>query len=75
MMEKLLVRWSYLVGLLCFGVSVIWKFLLVMNAGLPESIGPSHTLSYFSFFKAGAMFLLISIAAVNYSWFVKQEKP
>lgn len=73
-MEKLLVRWSYLVGLLCFGVSVIWKLLLAMNVGLPDTIGPAHMLGFSSFFKAGAMFLLICIAAVNYNWFVRQAK-
>ena len=73
-MEKLLVRWSYLLGLLCFGVSAIWKLLLAMSVGLPESIGPARILGYTSFFKAGAMLLLICVAAVNYNWFAKQPK-
>lgn len=73
-MEKLLVRWSYLVGLLCFGVSVIWRLLLAMNVRVPDTFGPAHTLGFSSFFKAGAMFLLICVAAVNYNWFAKEMK-
>jgi len=73
-MEKLLIRWSYLLGLLCFGVSLMWRVLNALNLGVPEAIAPGRTIWYSSFFKAGFMFLLICIAAVNYNWYEKQSK-
>jgi hypothetical protein len=73
-MEKLLIRWSYLLGLLCFGVSLVWRALNALNIGVPEAIAPGSTIWYSSFFKAGFMFLLICIAAVNYNWYAKQSK-
>jgi hypothetical protein len=72
-MEKLLVRWSYLLGLLCFAIALVWRALIALGWGVIENVLEGRTIYYSSFYKAGAMFLVISIAAVCYSWYKKQQ--
>jgi hypothetical protein len=73
-MEKHLIRWSYLLGLLCFGISLVWRVLNALNVGVPDAIAPGRAIWYSSFYKAGFLFLMVCIAAVNFAWYSKQSK-
>jgi hypothetical protein len=73
-MEKHLIRWSYLLGLLCFGIALVWRALNAFNLGVPEHLAPGVSVYYMSFYKAAFMFLMVCIAAVNYAWYSKQSK-
>ena len=63
-MEKYIVRWGFIAGLVCAAIAVIWR---AANAfGLyAGSIAPGITVYYGSFFKAAFLFLLLSIAAAQ----------
>jgi len=69
-MEKHLVRWSYLLGLLCFAIALVWRALNLFGWAVPKAQGQFFPLS---FYKAGLMFILITIATANYSWFRSQK--
>ncbi len=63
-MERQLARYGYWFGLVCVAISVLWRIFTV----IPSFPHQFRSLSYNSFFNAGAVFLLISIASVNYAW-------
>ncbi len=69
-MEKHLVRWSYLLGLLCFAIALVWRALNLLGWAVPKATGQVVPLS---FYKGGLMLMLITIATANYSWFRSQK--
>jgi hypothetical protein len=70
-MEKHLVRWGYLLGLFCFAIGLVWRALNLFGGAVPKAQGQLFPLS---FYKGALMFLLITIATANYSWF-RSQKP
>jgi len=71
-MVKQVARYSYWIGLVCMAISVVWRAVMMVPHTIPEQVGPVW---YSSFWKAGAIFLLVSIASVGYAWLHGQEKP
>ncbi len=69
-MEKQLARYTYWVGLLCVLVSGLWRIGMSLSSAIHGRVG---ALEYSSFWKAGAVFLLISVASVQYT--LLQQKP
>jgi hypothetical protein len=67
-MEKHIIRWSYWLGMASFAISLVegatshW-----ISPSLPSSIG--RYLWYGTFFKAGILLLLVTIATANYARF------
>lgn len=67
-MEKHIIRWSYWLGMVCFAISLVqgatarW-----ISTSVPSSLG--QYLWYGTFFKAGILFLLVTIATANYASF------
>ncbi len=67
-MEKHIIRFSYWLGLLSFAISLVtgattrW-----IGPSLPSSFG--QYLWYGTFFKAGVLFLLVTIATAEYAAF------
>ncbi len=64
-MERQVARYSYWIGLLCVGLSVLWRIGVTLISAIPGRVGE---LVYSSFWKAGAVFLLISVASIQYVW-------
>ena len=62
-MEKQIIRWTYLLGLVCVVVAVLWRAAALAGVG-QINIG-SSPLNYMSFFKAAVLFLLTSIATAH----------
>ncbi len=70
-MEKHLVRWSHRLGLVCFAIALVWRAINLFGWAVPKAQGQLFPVS---FYKGGLMFLLVTIATANYSWF-RSQKP
>ena len=71
-MEKHIVRWSYLLCLICFLIAVLWRAVGALGMFYPGSLVPGTTVYYMSFYKGGLMFALIAIATTSYAQMMKQ---
>ena len=72
-MERQIARYTYWIGLLCVAVSLVWRAAMAVNL-IQEHMGGMW---YSSFWKAGVVFLVVSVASVNFAWLQekKEEKP
>jgi len=68
-MDKQIARYSYWIGLACVAITVVWRALMQVWPGIPGTLG---AVWYSSFWKAGVVLLVVSIASVNYAW-LRQE--
>jgi hypothetical protein len=73
-MEKHVVRWTYLLGIACVVIALVWRTLNVFRLGIPYIIVPGQTVYYMSFYKAAFILLLTSIAAANYAMYKSQNR-
>ncbi len=73
-MEKQVVRWTYLLGVVCVVIALVWRILNVFRLGIPYVIVPGQTIYYMSFYKAAFLLLLTSIAAANYGMYKSQSR-
>ena len=67
-MEKLVCICCYWLGLVCAAIA------LVMRGANALGLAVGVTGGYMTFFKGGALFLLVTIAAANFAWF-KTKNP
>jgi len=67
-MEKYILRWSYWLGVISFGIALVWRVVVVL-AGRLEIRG----LDYMTGYKAAVLFLLVAIATACYAWFKAQK--
>ena len=74
-MEKHLVTWSYWLGIACFAIALLWKAWSAFGMWLPKSMAAAQTISYMGLYKGGLLFLLVTIATANYSWFNSRTSP
>ena len=68
-MEKHLIRWSYWLGIACFAVALVWKALVATGLLPPRGIFAGEAVASMSFYRAGLLLLVLTIATANYSWF------
>jgi len=70
-MEKQIVRWSYLAGLVCVLVAAVWR--LAGAFGLPDqfSWGGSFV-GYWSFFRGAFVLLVLTVATSSYAAAMKE---
>ncbi len=61
-MEKHLITWSYWLGIASFAIALVWGVLNAFGMFLPKNMPLGGTISYMSFYKAGFLFLLVTIA-------------
>lgn len=73
-MEKQVVRWTYLLGVACVVVALVWRTLNVFGLGMPYMMVPGQTVYYMSVYKAAFLLLLTSIAAANYAMYKAQSR-
>jgi hypothetical protein len=70
-MEKQIVRWSYLLGVACVVVAVLWRL-----AGTFGMAGQIHLsageIGYGSFLKAAFLLLLLTVATSSYAAAMKE---
>ena len=61
-MERHILRYSYLLGLVCAAVAMLWR--LVNQFGIyAANYVPGTQVGYMTFFKAALLLLLVSIAS------------
>ena len=65
-MEKHVIRWTYLAGVTCALIALLWRGMNFLGYGL-RAIVPGQDVYYMSFYKAALILLLASIAAANYA--------
>jgi uncharacterized membrane protein len=61
-MEKHIAQWSYLLGLACSLLAMVWKGLEFLNV-MPGGFG---ALTYMTLYKGGLLFLVIAVATSGY---------
>ncbi|MBZ5542853.1 MAG: hypothetical protein LAO07_04130 [Acidobacteriia bacterium] len=61
-MENHIAHWSYLLGLACSLLAMVWKGLEFLKV-LPDRFG---SLGYMTLFKGGLLFLVIVVATSGY---------
>jgi hypothetical protein len=71
-MEKHIVRWTFFLCLLCFAVALLWRVLMFFGIWLPGTLVVGKDVWYMSFYKAGVLFALVSIAAASYAQTMRQ---
>lgn len=69
-MEKLILRWSYWLGVISFVVAIVWR-VVVVAAGKPLGFGG---ITYMSFYKVALLLLLTAIATACCAWFKAQKQ-
>jgi hypothetical protein len=60
------VRWSYILGVACALVAVLWRGLMTLGYFVPNYIAFGRTLYDMSFYKGALLFLVIAIASASY---------
>ncbi len=63
-MEKQLARWSFLAGMVCLAISVIWRVAFSLRL-YSYSYLPGTNVYYGTFFRGAFLLLLLSIAAAQ----------
>ncbi len=61
-----LIRWSFVLGVACAVVAVVWRGLMTLGYFIPDYIALGRTLYDMSFYKGALLFLLVSIASASY---------
>lgn len=70
-MEKHIVRWSYLLGLVCVFVAAVWRLAGAFGMSHQFCFGGS-LVGYWSFFRAAFLFLLLTVASASYAAAMKE---
>jgi hypothetical protein len=69
-MEKQMVRWTFLLGMVCLVIAILWRGINAVGAGFDtiELVPPllGRAIGYMSFYKAALLFFIASIAASGY---------
>jgi hypothetical protein len=71
--EKLIARWSYWLGIACLIIAVVWRVLNAFGLLLPISFIPGHSIWYLSFFNGSILFFVTTIATACYAWLGAQR--
>ncbi|HWQ03203.1 MAG TPA: hypothetical protein VNL38_01870 [Candidatus Nitrosotenuis sp.] len=61
-MERHILRYSYLLGLICAAVAFLWRIVIMFGVHVGQYI-PGERIGYMSFLKAAGLFLLVAIAS------------
>lgn len=61
-----LIRWSFVLGVTCAVVAVVWRGLMTLGYFVPNYIALGRTLYDMSFYKGALLFLVVSIAGAGY---------
>lgn len=64
-MEKHIVRWSYLLGLVCALVAVVWRLSGVFGIQHQFYFGGGFV-GYWVFFRGAFLLLLVTVATASY---------
>lgn len=72
-MNKLIVDWSYWLGVASAVIALALRSLNALGLLLPQVVAQGRTIWYMSFFKGALLFFLISIATANHSWAHSQK--
>ena len=63
-MEKQIIRWTYLLGVVCVAAAVLWRAAGLAGVNDQITVGGS-LVTYMSFFKGAVLLLLTSIATAQ----------
>jgi hypothetical protein len=66
-MEKQIIRWSYLLGLACVIVALVWRAAGGLGWIATGLNMPGALMNYMTFYKAALLFLVVAIATGTYS--------
>jgi DMSO/TMAO reductase YedYZ heme-binding membrane subunit len=61
-----LIRWSYVLGVTCALVALLWRGMMTLGYFVPDYISLGRTIYDMSFYKGALLFLLIAIASASH---------
>lgn len=64
-MEKHVVKWTYWAGLACAAIALIIRGLQALGLYVTDFLPAGANIGYMSFYKAGLLFLALSIATAT----------
>ena len=64
-MEKVIGRLAYWAGIACVAIAILWRIVIAVASQVPGSV---RDVSYDTFLKGAALFLLLSIASAASGW-------
>lgn len=67
------VRWTYMLGVFCALVAIVWRGLMSLGYGLPQRIILGQTVYDMSFYKGALLLLVLSIASANYADYAERR--
>ncbi len=70
-MEKQIARWSYLLGLVCALVAVLWRLAGVFGIQDQFYFGGGFV-SYWAFFRGAFLLFLVTVATASYMAAMKE---
>jgi len=65
-MEKIIVRWSYLAGLSCAVLALVWRAIAALG-WTSYGVGPGTVFSYTTLLKGAVLLFLMCIATSTYA--------
>jgi len=71
--EKLIVRWSYWLGILSLLIALVWRAFNALGMWQPLHIVVGQSVYYMSFYKASLLFFVATIASASLAWFNSQK--
>jgi hypothetical protein len=72
-MEKLLIKVSYWLGVVCVALAVLSKALNAIGVNFTPFMTKGNEIGYQSFEVGAMLFFLMAIATASLSWFNKQN--
>ena len=72
-MEKLIMRWSYWLGVICVVLAVVTRILNTFGVPTVLMQTKGNSISFRTFVDGSLLFLITSIATAGYAWFNQQK--
>lgn len=64
-MERMILRYSYWLGVACAVIAVLWRIANFFNLWVSTYV-PGFTIAYMTFMKGAVLFFLLSIATAQF---------
>ncbi len=72
-MAKKVGEWSYLAGLACAVIALVWRGLAALGLGHVEFTFRGGVVGTITLYKAALLLLVMAVASANYLWSQSQK--
>ena len=72
-MDRLIGRWSYLVGIGSAAIALLWRLANAFNFVPPSTMRTGVDISYLSFLHFAFLLFIVTMATAGYAYLVSQK--